>query len=136
MKRLIVRRTTNENVQGMARIGFIPIGSTKTIEVYVHTDDPGKIPHFHVRKYGQNNKFEWETCIRYDKADYFLHGQYSDKLPDKKTARELDYMLRQINKKSRNHSTFWQDCVDEWNRNNSDVELDLNIIQPDYTQLR
>lgn len=119
----------------MARIGWVPVQNEKGIEVYVHTDDPGNKPHFHVRKYGKNNSFEWETCILYEKAEYFEHGHYDGKLPSKKIAKELDTMLRTVNKKSRSGSTYWQDAVDEWNRNNSDKEIDPDIIQPDYTKL-
>lgn len=125
----------NEQILEMARIGWIPVGNQKGIEVSVNTDDPGKTPHFHVRKYGKNNQFEWETCIRYDSAEYFAHGHYNDKLPSKKIAKDLDKMLRTVNQKSRSKNTFWEDAVDEWNRNNSDVELDPNIVQPDYTKL-
>lgn len=135
MKKLIVREFLENDILEMARVGFIPVGSNKTIEVYVHTDDPGKVPHFHVRKYGKDGRFDWETCIRYDSPEYFFHGKYKDKLPDRKIAKQLDTMLRTINTKSRSKSTFWEECVDEWNRNNSDVQLDINIDQPDYTQL-
>lgn len=45
-------------------------------------------------------------------------------------------MLRQVDITSRSKSTYWEICVDEWNRNNSDVKLDPNIEQPDYTKLR
>lgn len=135
MKRLIVSERLDAPILEMARVGFIPPGSQKTIEVYVHTDDSGKTPHFHVRKYGKNNSFEWEACILYERAGYFAHGHYNDTLPDKKTTKALDKMLRQIDPKSRDNHTYWQLCVEEWNRNNSDVELDLDLTQPDYTQL-
>lgn len=135
MKKLIFGMQPDVDIEGMARICFIPIGSEKSIEVYVNTDDGGQIPHFHVRKYGSGHKFEWETCIRYDKADYFLHGKYTDKLPTKKIAKQLDQALRQVNKKSRNQNTYWEKCIDEWNDNNSSVELDLDLVQPDYTKL-
>lgn len=125
----------NEMILEMARIGWIPANEEKGIEVYVHTDDAGKTPHFHVRKYGKNNNFEWETCIQYQCAEYFLHGRYKDKLPDRKTAKELDKMLRSVNKKSRFKETYWQTAIDEWNRNNSDVEIDPDIEQPDYTKI-
>lgn len=117
----------------MARVGYFPIG-TKSMEIYIHTDDPGKIPHFHIRKRGDRG-FEWETCIRFDSAEYFLHGHYKDKLPNKKIARELDKALRTIDIRDRNKNTYWEECIDEWNRNNSDIMLDLNIKQPDYTKL-
>lgn len=123
------------NLSEMARIGFIPIGTTNTVEVYVHTNDARNIPHFHVRKYGRNNQFEWETCIKYDNAEYFLHGRYNDKLPNHKIAKDLDEFLRTIDRKDRNKRTYWQKAIDAWNDNNSSVELDLNIVQPDYATL-
>ena len=132
----MVRKIINEKAfMEMARIGFIPIGTTNTVEVYVHTNDAGKIPHFHIRKYGSNNQFEWETCVKYDSANYFVHGHYDDKIPDRKIIKELDKMLRTIDKKDRNNRTYWQKAIDAWNDNNSDVELDLNLEQPDYTKL-
>lgn len=124
-----------EPLMEMARIGFIPVGTTKTVEVYVHTDDPGNVPHFHVRKYGSNNQFEWETCIRYDSPTYFSHGHYGGKIPDRKIIKQLDSMLRMVDPDSRNNETFWHECVDEWNKNNSNIKLDKNIEQPDYTKL-
>jgi hypothetical protein len=129
MKRLI----KHHDIYGMARIGWIPPGDAKGIEVYVHTDDAGKIPHFHVRKYGKNGNFEWETCIRYDKADYFMHGRYKDKLP-RGVGAKLDKMLRKKNPKRRG-ITYWESAVDDWNNNNSDVELSPDIVQPDYSAL-
>ena len=124
-----------QDITGMARIGWIPPSLIRGIEVYVHTDDAGKIPHFHIRKYGQNNQFEWETCVKFEAAEYFLHGKYKDKLPDAKTAKLLDEMLRQINPKDRHGSTYWETAVDAWNNNNSDVELPIDIKQPDYSRL-
>lgn len=124
----------NDNeVFGMTRIWYYPIG-TKSVEVYVHTDDPGKVPHFHVRKKG-NGRFEWGVCIRYDSCDYFSHERYRGKLPSKKNVKELDSMLRTIDIRDRGRRTFWEKCVDGWNDNNSDIELDLDIEQPDYSEL-
>lgn len=120
----------------MARIGWVPYNEPNSIEVYVHTNDAGNIPHFHVRKYSKHGKFEWETYIKYEVAEYFKHGKYKDNLPDKKTAKELDKMLRQIDPKSRHRLTFWEVAIDEWNRNNSDKELPLDLEQPNYCTLK
>lgn len=133
----MIIKVTHKNltdIMGMARIGWIPPGNEKGIEVYVHTNDAGKIPHFHVRKYGKNNQFEWETCIRYDRADYFLHGRYKDILP-RGIGAELDKMFRKKNPKRRG-ITYWESAVDDWNNNNSDIELPMDIEQPDYRNLR
>lgn len=129
-----IEESQPEYLLEMARIGFIPVNSKKSIEVYVNTDDSGKIPHFHVRKYGKNHNFDWETCIRYDKAEYFMHGKYEGKLP-KGINKELDKMLRTVDNRDRNKRTYWQKAIDDWNDNNSDIELPLNLEQPDYTKL-
>ena len=122
-----------KDIYGMARIGWIPPKDEKGIELYVHTDDSGEIPHFHVRKYGKHNKFVWETCIKYTASEYFLHGKHKDKLPSG-IAKELDSMLRQPNPKRRG-ITYWQSAIDDWNSNNSKIQLDPDLIQPDYTKL-
>lgn len=117
----------------MARIGWIPINSDKSVEVYVHTDDRGDTPHFHVRKYGKK-KFEWETCIKYTSAEYFLHGKYRNKLPNKDFAKELNKMLKSQNPKDPGR-TYWQTAIVAWNSNNSKVDLPFDLEQPDYSQL-
>lgn len=118
----------------MARVGWIPTSTTKTVEVYVRTDDSGKIPHFHIRKYSGNNDPEWETCIKYETAEYFLHGKYQDTLPNK-LKKQLDDMLREDNPKDPGR-TYWDTAVVAWNQNNSDVELNINIEQPNYNELK
>lgn len=45
----------------MARIGFI--GKKGELEVYIRTNDPGNIPHFHVRDTSTMGT-EFETCVR------------------------------------------------------------------------
>lgn len=124
-----------KEIYGMTRVGWVPIGTTKTIEVYVNTDDSGKVLHFHVRKYGKAHHFEWETCVKFESCDYFLHGKCKDKLPSRQVANELDAMLRQVNPTVRNSEIYWQTAVDMWNLNNSDVPLDSDLEQPDYNKL-
>ena len=123
-----------ERINEMARIGWIPSNQTKGIEVYVHTDDNDNVPHFHVRKYGSHNDFEWEVCVRYDSAQYFSHGRYGGIMPTKIT-KMLDKMLREKDPKSRHDETYWEEAIDEWNRNNSDIEIDKKLEQPDYSKL-
>ena len=130
------------DIMGMARIGWIPVGNTKGIELYVHTNDSGSIPHFHVRKYSthkhkydKRSKFDWETCIRYDSPQYFLHGKYHDTLPDPEIAKQLDSMLRTVNPKRRG-ITYWQSAIDDWNNNTERIQLDPDMEQPDYTLLK
>lgn len=133
---MLIIKESNELLEE-PRIGFVPVNSTKTIEVYVHPDDGGNIPHFHVRKYSASGKgFEWETCVRFDKAEYFKHGKYTDELPNRKTAKELDKMLRTKRSNDPRNRTYWEFAIDMWNENNSAADVDINAIQPDYSQLK
>ena len=132
---MIKKIITEQSFLEMARIGFVPVGTTNSVEVYVHTNDSGKIPHFHIRKYGANNTFEWETCVKFEVAEYFIHGHYDKKIPDRKIIKELDKMLRTIDKKDRNYRTYWEKSMDAWNDNNSDVTLPLDLQQPNYINL-
>ena len=61
----------------MARIGFI--GKKGELEVYIRTNDPGNIPHFHVRDTSTMGT-EFETCVRIQTNAYFLYGRYKDTL--------------------------------------------------------
>ena len=131
---MLLHFDSNKDLQEMARVGWVPLGTTKNIEVYVHTDDSGDIPHFHVRKYGKNNNFEWEVCIKFESAEYFEHGRYKGKLPKSVTS-ELDSMLRTVNMRRRG-LTYWQSAVDDWNNNNSKKFLNPDLEQPDYTKLK
>ena len=119
----------------IARIGWIPINNENSIEVYVHTNDAGNVPHFHVRKYSKGNLFSWETCIKYESAEYFLHGKHKDKLSSSKIAKELNNMLSTLNPKDPGR-TYWQTAIVAWNNNNSGTELPFDLKQPDYTKLR
>ena len=119
----------------MARIGFIPLGDSKGVEVYVHTDDPGKIPHFHLRKKGSGRGgYEFDICVKFEKAEYFTHGKHKGKI-DKKMAKALNDMLKSKDKYEKD-MTYWKLAIIEWNRNNSDAELSLELEQPDYTKLK
>ncbi len=74
----------NQEVLGMARVGFTP----DRYEVYVNTNDGGKIPHFHYRDANDWNKFH--TYIKIDKPEYFAHEGKEDKL----NARQLRSLYR------------------------------------------
>ena len=122
------------NLTEMARVGWIPVGSENSVEVYVRTDDGGMTPHFHVRKYSGSNRPEWETCIKYESADYFLHGKYRDRFPNTKLAKGLDKLFRTLNKDDPGR-TYWQTAIIAWNLNNSTRKLPFDLEQPDYTKL-
>ena len=119
-----------DEVCEMARICKLP----NKIEIFVNTDDGWNIPHFHVWKKTSCRNHEWETCIKFDSPEYFLHGKYSDKISTK-IAKEIDFALRSVDLSDRFKRTFWEIAIDEWNRNNSSKDLPLELEQPDYTKL-
>ena len=129
-----IKKLKEEYLCEMARVGWIPSTSKNTIEVDVRTDDSGNIPHFYVRKYGRDNSPEWETCIKFESAEYFIHGKYTHKLPSK-LCKDLDNMLREPNPKSRN-LTFWETAIDAWNQNNSSIDVSIDLKQPNYSELK
>ncbi len=105
-----------------------------SIEIFVNSDDGGKIPHFHVWKKLGGRRHEWEVCIKFESAEYFTHGKYKGTVPTK-IAKEIDKTLRQKDTKDKYGRTNWDIAIEEWNRNNSDVTLPDDLVQPDYTKL-
>ena len=126
---------STEDIMCMARVGWVLPHETNGIEIYIHTNDGGNVPHFHVRKYGKHNKFEWEVCVAFQDAKYFKHGKYKDEFPNTKIAKDLDKTLRMVDPDSRHGSTYWEIAIEEWNRNNSDRKIPLDLVQPDYRHI-
>jgi hypothetical protein len=58
----------------MARVGFMG-----NFDVIVNTDDPGYVPHFHIIDKATRGG-EFNTCIKLETNQYFLHGSHTDKL--------------------------------------------------------
>lgn len=120
-----------DTIEEMARIGYINKNNNpdevSDFELVVYTDDEGNIPHMHVKIQGKVN-----ACIRYDSAEYFEHGKYTNKVP-MKVAKQIDRLLRSKNEFT--CDTQWKAAVLMWNMNNSKMKLDKNIVQPDYTKL-
>lgn len=112
----------------MARVGMM-----NEYEVYVHTDDPGRVPHFHIWDYSTRGQ-KFHTCIRIDKPEYFHHTGKEDLL-NSKMKKEL---IKFLNSKSRNRrfDTNWEYLISMWNDNNSDEEIDENQPIPDYSKLQ
>lgn len=111
----------------MARIGFTEDG----FEIYVHTDDAGNIPHFHYRDRTTVGQ-QFHTCIRLDKPEYFHHTGKEDVLNSK----QKKNLIKFLNSKARSGwSTNFEKVIDEWNVNNSDVEISYDQPMPDYAKL-
>ncbi len=113
----------------MARVGILECN----LDIFIRTDDPGKLPHFHIVDRNNLDKRDNEGCIRIDKAEYFSHGNKTMTL-NSKQRKEL---IKFLNEKPKNGltDTNWRYIVALWNDNNSDVILPIDLEMPDYTQL-
>lgn len=130
MKRMKILSYAREDILGMSRIGYLnkegnPKQKSK-FELYIYTDDAGKIPHMHIHIDGEH-----DACIMFDKAEYFIYGKNNNTV-DINTAKMIDKLLRQpFNSKI----TYWEYAIPMWNGNNSTMELPEDLEQPDYTKL-
>lgn len=110
----------------MARIGYLD----NALEVYINTNDPGHIPHFHVRdKATRGDNFH--TCIEIKTNRYFHHTGKEDVLNSSQRKALMEF----VKSKDKYGDEIWPLIIKEWNRNNSDFEVDLNQNIPDYTTI-
>ena len=112
----------------MAKIGFV--GS---LEVFVRSNDPGNIPHFHIKDH--NKKHDNEGCIRIDCPDYFDHEGKTMHL-NQSQIKELIIFLKSPHVRKHFTGSKWDYLVQLWNDNNSAVEIDEDAEMPDYTLLK
>ena len=112
----------------MARVGFID----DEYEVYIHTDDPGNIPHFHIWD-AETRGQKFHTCIRIESPEYFHHTGKEDYL-NSSMRKELVRFLKSKSKNKR-FSSNWEYLVSMWNDNNSKINVPEEITMPDYTKL-
>lgn len=130
----VIGNIRSARLDEMARVGFI----NGALEVYVWTDDAGKIPHVHVRDTNSNGD-EFETCVKLQENDYFLHGHYTDTMNNKQR-KEFDAFMR-AKPSTPKYNTNYELAVEMWNLNNSDVmvtppiDSEGNIIIPDYRNM-
>lgn len=88
----IIRDTLHEEIaryfrlDEMARVGF-----WGKFDVIVNTDDMGYIPHVHVIDKATRG-YEFNTCIRLESNQYFLHGGYKDVFNSKQCKDFDDFM--------------------------------------------
>ena len=113
----------------MARVGI----TEDNMDIIIRTDDPGKLPHFHIVDRNSLDKRNNEGCIRIDKAEYSSHGSKTMTL-NSNQRKELVKFLKEKPKNGLT-DTNWRYIVALWNDNNSDVILPVDLEMPDYTQL-
>ena len=118
----------SQNLEEMSRVGFVD-----TYEIYVNTDDPGNIPHFHIRDSAtRGNNFH--TCIKICSNEYFHHTGKEDVLR-KKDLKKLCKFLSD-NSGDDEFKTNWNVLIFMWNRNNSKMKVDKTQPMPDYTNIK
>ena len=111
----------------MANIGSI---DNKLVAI-IRMNDPGNIPHFHIvdkATLGRN----FHTCIKIETPEYFHHEGKEDVLNSKQRKNLNDFLKN----KNELGVTNWKYLVTTWNINNSNKNVDKDIIQPDYTKLK
>ena len=113
----------------MARVGFID----DEYEVYIHTDDLGNIPHFHIWD-AETRGQKFHTCIRIESPEYFHHTGKEDYL-NSSMRKELIKFLKSKPTKLKRYDTNWEVVVDMWNANNSKANVPDDLPMPDYTKL-
>ena len=133
MKRFSEFLNESELLTEMARVGFLD-----ELEICVYTDDPGNIPHVHIRDVATRGKL-FDACVKLEYPEYFDHGCHTDTL-NAKQKRQLDEFMNAVPAKGV-FKTNYEKAVYMWNDNNSakDVEFeyydDGRVIVPDYTTL-
>jgi len=115
----------------MARVGYF---GPNEFEVYVHTNDPGNIPHFHVRDSSTQGR-EFHTCIELLNAKYFHHTGKEDFLNSKHRKQLVAFLLSEPDDEDSPFQRNWDALIYEWNRNNSDNKVSKDIEVPDYTKI-
>lgn len=113
----------------MALVGV----TDSNIEIYIYTNDGGKIPHFHFRDLDKNR--DNEGAIKLTSAEYFKHGKYKAELNSKQRKDLVEFLMSKRHNK-RYSGTNWNYIVDMWNDNNSDVYLDEDTEMPDYRNIK
>ena len=92
----------------------------------------GPIPHFHV----EHKEKEISSCVRIDKAEYFSHGVYKDKLGKDIKKRLIEFMNAPHKFFGKSGFTNWQIICVYWNDSNVDYTIDLETLKmPDYSKL-
>lgn len=111
----------------MANIGSI---DNKLVAI-IRMNDPGNIPHFHIVDKATLGR-DFHTCIKIETPEYFHHEGKEDVLNSKQRKNLNDFLKN----KNELDVTNWKYLVTTWNINNSNKNVDKDIVQPDYTKLK
>lgn len=114
----------------MARVGI----TEDNMDIIIRTDDPAKIPHFHIVDRNNPDSRNNEGCIEILRANYFNHGS-KQMILNSKQRKVLNDFLNQI-PRNKAFDNNWKYIVALWNDNNSDVIIPDDAAMPDYSLLR
>lgn len=111
-----------------AIVSGLKLKKFKTTEVKVYLRDEGDFkPHFHV--IGDDGKYE--SCVRIDTNEYFLHKPNHIKMINK----DLESLDSALRKARDNGITNWEYGKQKWNRTHYKHPIPDGVVQPDYTTL-
>ena len=113
----------------MAIVGTFETG----FSLYVHNNDNGDRPHFHMRKNDIN------VCIELERPEYFRQGDAHESgvldEEEKQDLIELFQTVVDIEKFKKAGITVWDMMCITWNWNNPDNEVSDDLEMPDYSKL-
>ena len=99
--------------------------------VLVRTNDTGKIPHFHIVDQSTLGSV-FNTCLKIKVAEYFHHTGKEDVL----NFSQRNDLVKFLKGKDKWGENNWELLIKEWDRNNPDIEIDINTPMPDYRNLK
>lgn len=112
------------------------VGSFDKFDIFVRTNDSGKIPHFHIvdsNTMGDN----FHSCVKILSPEYFVHEGKEDKLNSDQRKDLVKFLSKNSDEiEPFNKFSNWLILVFMWNKNNSDVKVNPTIDMPDYTKLK
>ena len=109
------------------------IGSLGELSMYVRTNDPGNYPHFHIIDENTMGQ-QFHCCVRIDCAQYFKHTGKEDVLNSSKRKELVEFLTSASEDEP--EKTNWQVVLVEWNRNNSNKKVPLDLTMPNYKDLK
>ena len=117
----------DHSINEIAQIGIMD----NKFVIVVWTNDPGNIPHFHIIDKATRGS-EFHTCVKIESPEYFEHTGKEDKLNSKQRKALIDF----FNSADKWGENNWIVLLKEWERNNSNYEIGLDVKMPDYTKLK
>ena len=107
------------------------VGRFATYKITVYGSE-GPILHFHFETLDGKVK----GCIRLDRAEYFNHGPYQDRLSSRDRKRMVDWLNSPHKHFGKVGYTNWQVICVYWDDNNHDNLFNADTPMPNYEELR